>query len=390
MKGRTLSMALIVAIAVPAGAQAPRWRYREIPNPFPSNIMANAMDINNAGQIAINLSLDGRGENAAGTAIRQPNGAIRVAPRAANNIPWGGDCITESGMIGGRRTGASIFPIRWQPISGQLWQFGPTPESLGPIQFNSSGFGVARMSTSFGMNELIAISPTGNMWDLAAGYPTYGDVNAINDAGYIAGYLTRGNFERQDPILWNPGGLSGIELHSPNQLFGGAYAISVSGEVFGIVSKNNSRPGWYGVWWDTQGNALRESFLYEPDPVQGLNFDLFNAGGFSVRSNSNGAITFFGSNSTTGVNSVKYFSPLTGIVDITESTVGLPSGFTISQIRGINDSDVMVGVMTAALPNGSFVSRSNFYLEPVPEPTTLAALGVGGVVLMRRRKERRH
>lgn len=358
-------------------AQVPQWRFRELVQP-PNTTRIFFGGLNNTGHIVtkeINRSTGAIVRNR----VIYPNGFVRVLPNLPNTTdtfdPQG---ITDNGKIYGFR-GFNI-PCVYDIVTNQYTSY---PRIGGnfvrTIVMNESGEAAIERQGTFppDISDLIYMNQAGQYTSLYGS--TYGDLVGINNAGYMVGSAGGQSFlYAYHPFIWSPGGVTATYLSSPNQLFGRTMDINELGEVLGIVSKSGPNPGWYSVWWNQQGQVLRERFM---SPFQAPTSYPYMDEYYYASMNDRGAMTYkFRGRG-------RYYSMLTGDIDLTAHVTGLPSGMFVSHAGQLNN----LGMMTVGLAatDGSSVFLGG-YLEPVPEPATLAALGVGVVALLRRRKARRH
>lgn len=189
---------------------------------------------------------------------------------------------------------------------------------------NNSGFLVGTGYRLFSPYHAIwATAGQGSITDLAvSGQFSHSMANAVNDAGVAVGYSNNGSGDEHAAIFTAPGQFTNIDTLG----FGGsrAFDINESGWIVG------------DAFGDVEGNFVHRAFLYRNGEMVDL---------------------------TTLI-------PSDGIQGWSELVVA----------NGINEQGQIVGWGTF---NGA---QTAFVMTPVPEPATMAVLGLGAIALIRRRR----
>jgi uncharacterized membrane protein len=207
-----------------------------------------------------------------------------------------------------------------------------------------------------------------------------GEALANSNNGQIAG--TRGSTNKA--ILWNPNGSGGYSSTNLGTLSGydrsRAYAMNNNGQIIGAACKS----------WPPGSDPDLESTDYRATLFDasggGQNIYLGSLSGYAdswARGiNDNGEIVGACFNHTPGAGFATLFDP-TGNgnnIDLNTVLVNPLSGCILREAYSINNDGWIVGYM--------YTSGDGFHaflLTPVPEPTTFALLGLGALILRKRK-----
>lgn len=355
-----LAMALALAVVsstLPTNAQTPRWRLRRWTDNAPAGYQVS--QVTDSG-----YQLGVPPQPMTSAVLRKPDGTFtqinNFAPRS----------IEEDGsVIGG-----------WDR-NLYVWRDGQYVESLGLPYTDYLEGGSYRPGRTGFIFQINFDPPSIDHYILAPGTNGYYSRRSstflfasIGGDGLIGGSMIDGNGLHQPAVYGRYGGFHGAPTID-GMIEGRIKTVTDSGLFFGIVRRQTTVDGIYGVWWDQNFN-MTDSFFIANFVVGATSLSDVYGTGTDDRS------VFVSKPRGPQIIRSKYWSPTTGAIDLDPLIEGLPSGHRTAGIGG----KTLGGRATLSITTSGNAFTYGYYLEPVPEPASLLALGVGAALHLRRKK----
>jgi hypothetical protein len=378
---------------------------------------SNAYAINAAGTaVGYALIVDSDGEIGGERAVRwdASGTAATELGRLGSDEDWGPADFAVAINNAGTAVGYAAGPaggsraVRWDASGTAATPLG----SLGPRgdgYTHDQARAVNAAGTAVGFATRYGVAGTGQFatrWDASgaatalgrlgtnSGGGAYATAYAINAAGTAVGssdkYDAAGTPKGSRAVRWNASGTAATELgilgtDATGLTNGSAIAINDAGTAVGFVWKYDAAgvdKGQRAVRWDPSGTAVTElGHLGGSAGVYIYSMALaINAGGIVVGYDQ--IDTASGMPTPIAV----YWGP-NGLPVNLNTLIDPASGWTLTQAQLITDTNWIAGIGTFDPdgPGGQRADPRGFLLH-VPEPDGLAALSLGGLALLRRRR----
>ena len=329
-----------------------------------------------------------------------------------NSYAWG---INDLGQVVGRSaspTGSHAFVYN-NGVMSDLGTLGGTYSAA--FKINDSGVITGQSSSSENSSRRAFVYSNGQMTYLGAGlgWNAWTESFAIsaNNSGQVVGYrnYTTSNFPQFPPPWTKATGFvySGgtTTMLSPPAGYDSteALAINDAGQIAGIYYDTTTYPNSQAyAFLDTAGVITTIAAGACGDTA----YNYFQSGGFDINSSgdvigvledSGGFLYRNGQTTSLGTdflcNAINDAGQIVGngsagptlyqdgeFIDLTAASQDNP-GWTLSKVTDINNHGQIVGY--GYNPSGQ---RRAFLLDPVPEPSTVVLLGLGGLLVARRKR----
>lgn len=370
---RAFRLALTVALAPSLSAVAGAATYSiEDLGVFTAGFNGN-LAVNNLGQVALNVMSGGTQHAAIWS-----SGNITVLPYIGTGTYSDVGGINDAGQVSGLAhtlPGTATRGVRWSNdgsgyVAAGVGSFDGTSESYG-WGINASGVVAGRSSGAAG-GFYRAFNWNGtSLTDMGSGGRTgwlYSTARDINDSGQMAGNT---DWNSGIGAQWNAALYSaGQWIKVPNLGTGtasGAFGINNDGDVTGYSYLAGASGNYHGFVYS---NGVSTD-------IGSLEASSFASLGRDVNVHD---LVVGWSQSASGQKAIAYQG---GVLTELNTLIEPGSGWNLIDAQGISDSGYIVGY-------GSIGGVNHVYLltpTAVPEPATLAVLGLGVAALLRRRRK---
>ncbi len=355
-----ITMALIaltstVASDTTAAVQYTLTNLGNIPNAWP-HVNATPAAISNVGQVVGSAIPNGGSFNA----FFYSGGAMQNLNTLLNSTYSIATAINESGTVAGNFRAADGSENVFLYKDGGISDLGKLPGGVWAeaADINNNGQIVGTCCASDHYEHAFLFS-NGSMQDLGLFGGIDSEANGINDNGQITGYIATGS--KNIGYVYDQGALTTFTL-TGYQSTSGDY-INSHGQVAGSAMHD-------------LGSVPTHAFFYSGGRIQDIG--TLN-GNYSVARgiNEDGVVVGYStytSNPTWGEWHAYIYQH--GMMQDLNSLIA-PFGGALQTATGINDIGQIVGV--AQLPSGDSFA---YLLTPIPEPSTVALLGIGAIGLL--------
>ena len=289
-------------------------------------VKALAMSVNDNGDVLVASFTSLFPDPVAQSYVRHLDGTVTALPSPATN-PTFYNTINNNGDAAGQYMPDGTFSLR-----GAIYR--------------------AAGGTAVDANSVISGVPVGSVVD---------NVEAMNDHGVITGSTFNG---QENAFIW-----SGGQLIRPMPL-----GPSVGSSDVSALNENGDVAGYFYA----PGSGSPEGYAYIGGFTEVLTLPGFQSLANGINDSGDVVGDYFTGNVTSAVQHAFIYS--NGVGEDLNDLIPAGSGWDLEQANGINDAGEIVGYGTIGGQEHAFL------LTAVPEPGTVLVLGVGGVMMWRRRR----
>ena len=340
-------------------------------------------DQNFANDVSDTGFVTGNSRKAGGTALFPyvwQNGVVEEIPILPDVPTFGrGFGVNNAGVVAGESGNGPSKPFRYDSAIDAITDLGSLPGGSGGVanDINNAGIIVGAASNGQSVRAFISDGTTGGpLVDLSTPLGTadsFARAYGISPSGVVAGVARNASDTASEPTLWLDNGRGG---YTPTTI--GSPAADVFGEAFAATDDGRA----VGRYSDPVSGQTR-AFLYDGMSsidlglLPGETFDNARALDVNQAGQIIGYVADF--DNAPGFGGAAVLWEAGQIFDL-NSLIPAGSDWNLLSANGINAHGQIVGFGTL---NGD--TRA-FLLTPIPEPSAVSLLVLGGVALLRRRK----
>ncbi len=332
-----------------------------------------ALDLNNARQVTGNSGM--AGNTTLNPYLATGASATYLGTIDTSNVFGRGYAVNDAGVVVGESNNDSSNAFIWDSANGIRELFSIAGTSSGVAHDINNNNLIVGISSNGLASRPTLYTPNGSggfaasdLGSLDGQNNTLGRAWGINDAGTAVGVSRRQTTPTSvsQATRWQNGAITNLGSLQPDS-FSEAFAINESGVAVG-TAVNGATGG---------GTSIRRAVRFDNGTVT----DLGSLGRtFSEAKDINDAGTIVGFTTNISGSPQAAFVFEDGVMIDLNTLIPAGSGWTLTSAEGINDNGDIAGF-------GTFGGNTRaFLLTPIPEPTSMALLGLGGLAMLRRRR----